>query len=288
MNILFIDTNMYLRFFDSSQPEYKKLLKTVVELKDQIFISEQIVAEVNRNKLAVFERSCGDNLTDNELRTRHLPEHFDSKTDNAISDWNKSRKELQEQSEKLIDKQNEIFRTILNQISTSSDEVSKSLAPLFSLAQKPSNVELEQAKARKLLGNPPGKPQDPLGDQITWEQFLNRISTATAIWIASGDYDYLTTYKNQCYLNAFLHAEIIGKSKNKPKIYCFNRLSECLKHLNKASPRELTSLPKDDELKEISKLDDLPPILRTQRKATILVAEGGPQWKESRNGISMT
>ncbi|MCI0707853.1 MAG: DPP IV N-terminal domain-containing protein, partial [Ignavibacteriae bacterium] len=32
---------------------------------------------------------------------------------------------------------------------------------------------------------------------------------------------------------------------------------------------------------------DLPPILRTQRKATILVAEGGPQWKESRNGISM-
>lgn len=59
---ILIDANLYLRFYDARQAEYKKLLRTLVEIQDSIFITQQIVSEVQRNKLAVFQKSCAPSI----------------------------------------------------------------------------------------------------------------------------------------------------------------------------------------------------------------------------------
>lgn len=60
MNLIFIDTNIYLRFFDSNQKVFRNLLDELLKIKENIFISNQIVNEVNRNKLNVFEKSISN------------------------------------------------------------------------------------------------------------------------------------------------------------------------------------------------------------------------------------
>ncbi len=258
MHIVFIDSNIYLRFFDNAQPEYKKLLTTVLEVKSSIFITDQIVAEVNRNKLAVFQATCNDSLADSVLTNRHLPEHFDSSTNKVITEWNKKRKELQESSKKLVKEQDDIFHSILTQISTSTDEVSKALEPLFASAKTASTEEIEAAEHRKRRGNPPGKVQDSLGDQISWEQLLMQVTEANGIWIITNDLDYLTEHRDKCYFNPYLLAELTNAAKQKPAIRCFNKLADGLRDFNSQLTTKLTSLPTEKVLDEISKKELFP------------------------------
>ena len=59
-----------------------------------------------------------------------------------------------------------------------------------------------RARIRKELGNPPGKVNDPLGDQLNWTQVLENIEKVSALWIVSADndsvsYTHLDVYKRQ-------------------------------------------------------------------------------------------
>jgi hypothetical protein len=258
MNILFIDANIYLRFYDNSQPEYKKLLRTIVEVKDKIFVTEQIVNEVNRRKLSAFRLTCADSLTDDSIRSRHLPEHFDSSEKATIREWNKKREELRRESQKLIKEQTTIFDNLLSETSRSTDKVSKELQHIFLTAKRATIEQYNRAIERKRIGNPPGKEDDPLGDQISWEQLLDSISKATDLWLISNDSDYFTSYKDKCYLNPFLSSEIYDAAKNIKTIRCFDKLANGLKDFNDHQETKLVSLPKDDELKDISRLEILP------------------------------
>lgn len=79
------------------------------------------------------------------------------------------------------------------------------------------------------MGNPPGKKEDALGDQITWEQLLNKIPKTDEIWIITNDSDFYTKYKKKCYLNPFLFQELLSK-KAGIRINIFENLSGGLKH----------------------------------------------------------
>jgi hypothetical protein len=256
--MLFIDANIYLRFYDSSQSEYKKLLKTMVEVKDAIFITEQLVSEVNRNKLTVFQSSCTDVVMDDAIKKRHLAEHFDPTENAIIKEWNKKRDALEKESQKLVKEKTAIYDRLLSEISISKDEVSKELHKIFSSAKAPTHEQIQRANDRKRIGNPPGKPQDPLGDQLSWEQFLENISETTHIWIISNDSDYFSAYKDKCYLNPFLSLEIINAAMKMKTVKCFNKLAIGLKDFNDHLSTKLASLPNADELKEISKFEILP------------------------------
>jgi hypothetical protein len=56
------------------------------------------------------------------------------------------------------------------QVSRSEDEVSKALAPIFGKAVSHSPEDVERARLRRELRNPPGKISNALGDQLTWER----------------------------------------------------------------------------------------------------------------------
>jgi len=258
MNLLFIDANIYLRFYDSSQPEYKRLLKTLVEVKGNVFITEQLVNEVNRNKLSVFEASCSEPITDDSPKRNHLPEHFDVGGRNVIESWNKKRDDLNITAQDLKRQQNRINHDLLSSISNSTDSVSKELAAIFSMSQPHSANQLERAINRRQIGNPPGKPLDPLGDQLSWEQLLDNISKDTNIWIVSNDSDYFSSYKNSCYLNPVLMMDIQHRTKTDVIVKCFNRLADGLKDFNDNLPLKLATLPEAEELQQISKLENYP------------------------------
>ena len=247
-NIIFIDANIYLRFYDSSGNKFRSLLQTLVELKENIFITEQICSEVQRNKLSVAMNSFSANYKSLGIQKTSLPEHLDNNADERLKQWNDNRKNIIQEEEKLKKEYSQIVSSTLQSIMASEDNVSKVLSTIFTSAQSASTDEIVAARLRKELGNPPGKPDDPLGDQLTWEQFLTKYSTQE-IWLITADRDYLTEYSGSSYLNPYLYNELKIKSDNtSPKIHFFKSLTEGINDYSVKLGTKINTLPSNDEL----------------------------------------
>lgn len=253
--LIFVDTNIFLRFYDSNNREYKKMLKTLLSLKNDVFIPYQIKYEIERNKVQIFKNSFEIYVKQaTAFNNIALPEHLENSTETLISNWNGDRKKIiqlvTESNKKLI----EIFEKKLQKVSRSEDEVSKTINKIFDKPIDYSNNEFLSAKIRKERGNPPGKTNDPLGDEIIWEQLLSVISSYQELYIISNDYDYLATYEKKSYLNPILFEDLKIKA-NKLKVYCFHTLSDALIFINKNSPNGIEDLPSEKELETISKVE---------------------------------
>jgi len=83
-----------------------------------------------------------------------------------------------------------MHRKNLEAIVVGIDDVSKSLKPIFDLSITETAEQLERARRRKEIGQPPGKSKDSLGDEISWEQLLDGSTDKGEIWIVTGDSDY--------------------------------------------------------------------------------------------------
>lgn len=250
-SIIFIDANVYLRFYDSASNRFKSLLQTLIELKGSIFITEQICREVDRNKLSTAEKSFSANSKTLGIKKTTLPEHLDIDADEKLKKWNNSRNNIIQEEEKLKKEYSLIVGSTLESIMKSEDNVSKTLSIIFATSLSASLDEISAGRLRKELGNPPGKSGDPLGDQLTWEQLLT-IYKNQEIWLITNDSDYLTEYGGSCYLNPYLYKELKVKSNNyPPKINVFNGLAEGIADYNANLDEKLVTLPSDVEMEEI-------------------------------------
>lgn len=246
---LFIDANIYLRFYDSNSKEFKKLLKSLEEVKKNIFMTSQFQDEIERNKLGVFLRSFVSYEKQLVLNKVSLPEHLEASSDKELKNWNtttdKIKKKVGEQKNKL----RKITEDLIESIADNKDKVSQTLNKIFSSSLVPNEELTESARKRREIGNPPGKNNDPLGDQISWEQLLDKVDKIDELWIVTNDNDYFIEFGRKCYLNPFLTHEL--KNKNElVKIYCFNTLSESFTSFNES--KKISSLPTEKELGEIT------------------------------------
>lgn len=166
-----------------------------------------------------------------------------------LATWNKERQKWADLGREIESKKSAFEHLLMLAISQSTDKVSKSLETLFAQARIPKKEELEIALMRKSLGNPPGKPQDPLGDELTWVQFLNDIRACKIVWIITSDTDYLTVHKKKCYLNPYLHTELLAGS-NRIEVRCFNTLADGLRDIN-ATTQKARTLPAERVLEKI-------------------------------------
>lgn len=249
--IIFIDANIYLRFYDTSSSKLKLMLKSIVDLRDKIFVTEQIRNEVSRNKLKVAKDSFSANFKELGIKKSPLPELFDEKYDKRLSKWNKKRAKIIDQENKLKKEYSQIVTDILTSIEKSTDSVSLELDKVFLLSKTPSSIEIESARIRKELGNPPGKSADPLGDQLTWEQLLPTIENKE-VWIITNDSDFFSKYRNRHYLNPFLYNEFKKNNNNKPPtVNLFRSLPEGIEDFCKKTSFQLKTLPSDEEMKLI-------------------------------------
>lgn len=253
MNILYIDANIYLGFYNSNRPDFKKLLGSVIELTDKIFFTEQLGYEIDRNKLNVFRLSIDNYVKQTSLSKTILPEHLDEDSSPKLADWNKERKAIEESITASNKSLKEILNKVLYDISISRDKVSKTLSPIYAKAVAPIGDDINRARLRKEIGNPPGKRADPLGDQLSWEQLLNIVPKIKRLWIVSTDKDYFTEQGKVLYLNPILYNDLLKLNANL-EVKTFNILSEALRDFDKQE--KIKTIPSNEELDLISKTEE--------------------------------
>ena len=269
--VLFIDANQYLTLYGLVAG--KKLLDSLEEQQAHIFVTSQVVDEVLRNKLRFARTFFLDKFKDLDLARGVVPDHLLGISDEKTTEFKKSLEHVAKVKAELTT----ITADVLAQISRSEDEVSRRLAGLFDKSVNPSGDELQKARERRERGNPPGKPNYPLGDQITWEQLLTYCKEKHRIWIITSDTDFCMQHARLVLLNPFLYRDLTVACGSAPEVYCFSNLLTGLEHFGKNAGVEAEKLPTQQESSEIKReIDALPPVvLMTGKRDYVLVAEAG-------------
>jgi hypothetical protein len=269
--LLFIDANIYLDLYRKDKG--KKLLAPLVEQVDYIFVTQQVVEEVQRNKISVAAEFLLQKFNALKLQTFNVPDHLSGTIDGQSKGILKQMREIGKLVEKVNREVNALALGIMEQIGCSEDEVSTALAPIFGKAANHSPEELQRARDRREIGNPPGKSTDPIGDQLTWEQILTHFQGKKRLWIISKDSDYGTIYGGKGFLNHFLYNEL-RKVVSSPEVYFFQDVVEGLNHFvdTTSVKAEKRLTPEDEE--EIKKEErSLPYLILTNEEMRQMMAD---------------
>ena len=253
--VLFLDANQYLNFYRLIAG--KRLLDSLEEQKAYIFVSNQIVDEVVRNKLRVATFFFSQQFKD--IRDMGVPDHLLGVGDERTTEIRKTLDQSRKARSELI----ELAGDTLSRISRSDDEVSQRLNALFDKAVSPNADEIKRAGERRERGNPPGKSNDPLGDQLTWEQFLTHCKRggSNRLWIVTNDEDFGTKWERRFFLNPLLIQDLIGACGADVEARCFDNLADGIADFGKNAGVTAKKQPTDQEAAEIKKeIDTLPPI----------------------------
>ena len=259
-SLLFIDANKYLDLY--RMDEGKKFLIPLKGVVDYIFVTQQVVSEVQRNKILVaaefLEKKC------NELKIKgfNLPDHLSSTCIDQRKDILQQMREITKKISNVNTEVDILVLSIMEQISRSEDEVSKALLPIFDKAVSHSSEELQRARERREFGNPPGKSANPIGDQLTWEQILTRFKGKKRLWIISRDGDYGTICAGKGFLNHFLYNDLC-KIASEPEVYLFGDLNKGITHFIDTTGVKAEQRLAPEEVEEIERAEkSLPPLIQ--------------------------
>lgn len=249
-SLFFIDANKYLDLYGTNTG--KKLLAPLGEQVGYIFVTQQVVAEVQRNKISVAARFLGQTLSELKLRTFNVPDHLSGTTAGQGEAILNQMGDIVQMINKTNAEVDALASGIVEQISRSEDEVSKALAPIFAKGVPHSDEELQRARNRRELGHPPGKVGNALGDQLTWEQILTHFKGKKRLWIISRDGDYGTVYNGKGFLNRFLYDELCARA-SAPEVYLFEDTVEGIEHFVKTTGVKAEKRLTPEEAKEVKK-----------------------------------
>lgn len=256
--LLFIDANKYLDLYRTDKG--KNLLAPLTEQADYIFITQQVVDEVYRNKVSVAADFLKAKSQGMKLYGLNVPDHLSGSADGKNKEILDKMKDISSEVSSVNSEIDAHTNEIMVQISQSKDEVSIALESIFSNKIAATTEELKRARKRKEIGNPPGKKSNPLGDEISWEQILSNFKGKKRLWIISRDGDYGTRFGGDLFLNGFLKFELTQVS-DEPEVYIFEDLVEGLKHFVETTNVEANAILTDEELDEIEAEERaLPPL----------------------------
>lgn len=238
--VIFIDANQYLGLYGLVAG--RKLLDLLEEQKENVFITTQIVDEVLRNKLRLAAEFMSEQLK--KFSSSSVPDHLLGLDQKKLDEYRKVFKAAEDTRNAVRERVEEV----LDEISRSEDATSKKLAVIFKSASSPSLEEMKRARARREVGNAPGKISDPLGDQISWEQLLTfcRNNGTTSIWLVSADGDFSTKFGRSRLINPLLNKDLMEACGRQPKVYCFDNLVDALAHFGKNAGMKVGELPKEE------------------------------------------
>ncbi len=259
--VVFIDTQLYIDLYRTALG--KDLLAPLEQQKDYIFITKQIVNEVDRHKLqeamGFFQKKCQIGKPPGGK----LPDHLFDTSGDIVREI---REKLNIASDKIKEATRELNKAIaetLRLISLSEDVVSQALAPLFAKAVAHKPEEFERAKVRNARGIPPGKNTGLIGDELNWEQFISFVkeSGKRRLWIISKDSDYcLTHYKEAVFLIPTLRQELMCLIDPPPEVRAFMNIPDGIKDFADITGVNADKLPAPERIEEIKKeQEELPP-----------------------------
>jgi hypothetical protein len=250
---LFIDANKYLDLYRTKTG--KLILAALGEQADHIFVTQQIVNEVKRNKIKVAADFLTKEFTKLKLQTFKMPDHLFGETEEQSGIILGKMKKIQRDIEQLNKEVDAFAAGIMRKVSQSTDEVSMALAPIFAKAVPHSKAQLQRAKERKECGNPPGKRGDPIGDELTWEQLLSGFVDKKKLWIITRDSDYGSTYGGKGFFNQLLYEELVRVSPS-AEVFVFEHIPDGIKHFADTTGVKADKLPSLEKIEEIKKEEE--------------------------------
>jgi hypothetical protein len=208
---LFIDTNVYLKFYHYSNDDLEELNKLLVLLdndKVELYLPKQVINEFERNR---------DNKLADALKTFNL-----NKISTQFPQFCKEYKEYDILKKIMRDYEHQkqiLLKNVMLAIDTSSLKADKTIDLLFKKAKiiDISTELVEKSKLRFDLGNPPGKNKS-YGDALNWESLIENVEGENDIYFIADDKDYFSEINNSNF-NAFLLNEWTKKKGTKIKFY---------------------------------------------------------------------
>lgn len=219
MNV-FIDTNIYLKFYHYSNAELEELKKLIVLIEEgelKLFITRQVLNEYTRNR----ETKIADALKTfkEEKLNGAFPAFFKEYDEfesmrKAINDYQKNKKNLLDKLVIEIDNHTLKADSIMNQLIVTAGVIEQD------------SETIQEAKQRFDLGNPPGK-NNSYGDALNWITLLKKINIGEDIHFLSDDKDYFSEIDNTKFNNYLLKEWRIFKAS---QLYFFKSLPDFFKH----------------------------------------------------------
>ena len=182
---MFIDSNIYLRFFayaEDALEELEKFQALAEAKKIEIYLTEQVQDEVSRNREAEISRAVA------RFQKSALPPEIP-----RFAIHTAEAKALVKQSKKSAEAKSALAQKISDEIKNGdlrADQLIDQLAE-HSTILAVSDKQIDRARFRREVGNPPGKPET-LGDQINWECLLDVVPENTDLHIVSTDEDFFS------------------------------------------------------------------------------------------------
>ncbi|MBD3792507.1 MAG: DUF4935 domain-containing protein [Campylobacterales bacterium] len=201
METIFLDANILLDFFrfgPDDIAEMEKLVTLIKEKEVRLITNSHLLNEVARNRSKVISQSL-NTLSGNKFS--FAPPRICDDT----SKIKEIRKKISDANKLLA----EMVLDIKNHAEAETLAADKLISDLFSASKHKAigAADVEKARLRVKLGNPPGKP-DSLGDAIHWEGLIQEAGGFASI--ISRDADFASPL-NELAINPFLAQEWKGK-----------------------------------------------------------------------------
>lgn len=220
---LFIDTNIYLKFYHFSNDDLEELKKVVALLNNgeiKLFIPKQVKNEFYRNR----DGKLADAIK--QIKDSKIQMEFPSFCKSYFH-YDEIKKYL-----KYVDKEKyELLKTLLEDIKNKKLKADNVVEQLFTNAEEIDYTPeiVERSKLRYDLGNPPGKGNS-YGDALNWECLLtiknSHLGEKYDLYFISDDKDYASLIDKNDF-NPFLAKEW-NKQKDS-KILFYKNLTDFFK-----------------------------------------------------------
>jgi predicted nucleic acid-binding protein len=183
MTRIYIDTNVYLGFYESSDDRLT-VFKEILDRADTIFLTQQTIEEFRRNRVGCLLR-LSSNIKGASRVLMHTTAVVQSLP--SFTKWKAAKKNAEDAAQEISD---EIRSWTTDE---SRDAV---LTEFLKLAARATTLQtrdeiIQKALQRKALGQPPTSPdKHTVGDELIWETLLTGVSDD--LIVVTRDKSYIT------------------------------------------------------------------------------------------------
>lgn len=182
MNI-YIDTNIFLNFYNLSKDDIQELKKVKALLSSgelNIYLPEQTKNEFYRNREKIISEAI------NHIKSQSISNNFPQ-----ISKDYEEHEDVKNAYRKYESAKNKMVSKLISDAKKFELNADKLIDEIFELSKYiPSNEAIEnKAKNRYDLGNPPGKGRS-YGDAVNWVSLLEKCDKGENLYVISDDGDY--------------------------------------------------------------------------------------------------
>ena len=228
---VFIDTNVFLRLYQTKEGNITRIFEDISKLKSSIVFVDQVFDEFLRNRDKILMKQI-ENVSNQKIKNLHVTPLI--KSLDEFSDLVEARKLFDINHKKLLSKIEKIKDDI------KEDVVYKNFCDLYSDSALTKYVRtdeiIDKAHTRMLIGNPPiDDEKNTIGDQIIWETLISNLND-DLIFIT-----YDSTYEDHI---SFLKAEY--RSKVNKDLHITEKVSFALSKIKEKPSTELREFEKFD------------------------------------------